>query len=66
MNDPHTTILDAFFWHFVDQGDPLQSTPLFTGVHEGEPLVELVASQFALSREEAASVIEAAQQEVAL
>ena len=40
-NDPYTRILDAYFWHFVDQGNVPHDTPLFCGTHEGDSLVGL-------------------------
>ena len=65
-NDPHTRILDAYFWHFVDRGDAPQATPLFTGIHEGESLSLVIAREFDLSPHEAESAIEIARKEVAL
>ena len=38
MNDPHETVLEKYFWDFVDRGDAPADTPLFTGIHDGEPL----------------------------
>ena len=65
-NSPHTRILDAYFWLFVDRGDSPQATPLFTGIHEGESLSLVVAREFDLSPREAESAIEIAREEVAL
>jgi hypothetical protein len=65
-NSPHTRILDAYFWPFVDRGDSPQATPLFTGIHQGESLSLVVAREFDLSPREAESAIEIAREEVAL
>jgi hypothetical protein len=65
-NSPHTRILDAYFWPFVDRGDSPQATPLFTGVHEGESLSLVIAREFELSPREAESAIEIAREEVSL
>ena len=37
-NDPTDQLLDAYFWHFVDRGDALEDTPLFTGIQDGDAL----------------------------
>ena len=37
MNDPHDSVLARYFWDFVDRGDAPADTPLFAGVHKGEP-----------------------------
>jgi hypothetical protein len=58
--------LDAYFWHFVDCGDAPRTTPLFTGIHQGEELSVVIARQFDLARHEAESAIEIARREVAL
>ena len=65
-NSPHTRILDAYFWHFVDRGDSPRATPLFTGIYEGESLSLVIAREFELSLHEAESAIEIARKEVAL
>jgi len=31
MNDAHDSILQRYFWDFVDGGDAIADTPLFTG-----------------------------------
>ena len=36
MNDPHDSILERYFWDFVDRGDAPADTPLFTGIQGGE------------------------------
>jgi hypothetical protein len=65
-NDPHTPVLDAYFWHFVDQGYPSATTPLFTGIYEGDSLARVMAQQFYLNLQEAEPAIELARKEVAL
>ena len=66
MNDAHETVLQKYFWDFVDRGDATADTPLFTGIHEGEPLSDVIARRFQLTLDEAEAAIEAARQEVAL
>ena len=65
-NSPHTRVLEAYFWLFVDRGDSPRATPLFTGIHEGESLSLVIAREFALPVHEAESAIEIARREVAL
>jgi hypothetical protein len=50
----------------VDQGDAPPDTPLFIGIHNGEPLAAVVAREFSLMPYEAESAIEIARKEVAL
>ena len=66
MNDAHETILQRYFWDFVDRGDAPADTPLFTGIHCGETLGGVIAREFGLTSHEAESAIEVARQEVAL
>ena len=66
MNDPHETVLQKYFWDFVDRGDATADTPLFTGIHGGEPLSAVIAREFGLPPDEAESAIEIARKEVAL
>ena len=66
MNDPHDTILERYFWDFVDRGDAPADTPLFTGIHGGEPLAAVIAREFGLAPHEAESAIDIARKEVAL
>ena len=65
-NDPHTQILDSYFWHFVDRGDAPADTPLFIGIHGGEQLPAVIAREFGLPADEAESAIEITRKEVAL
>ena len=65
-NDPHDSVLDDYFWDFVDRGDAPADTPLFTGIQGGEPLAVIIAREFGLPPHEAESAIEIARKEVAL
>jgi hypothetical protein len=62
----HRAILETYFFEWIDRGIGADETPLFTLRHGDEPLLDAVARQFRLSREDAQHVIEAARQEVAL
>ena len=66
MNDAHETVLQKYFWDFVDRGDAPADTPLFTGIYGGEPLPAVNAREFGLPPDEAESAIEIARKEVAL
>ena len=66
MNDAHETVLQKYFWDFVDRGNATAYTPLFTGIHGGEPLPAVIAREFGLPPDEAESAIEIARKEVAL
>ena len=43
MNDIHATILETFFFGYIDRNIGADETPLFTGTHEGEPLSGVIA-----------------------
>ena len=66
MNDAHETILQRYFWDFVDRGTTPADTLLFTGLKDGEPLPTIIAREFGLSPQEAESAVEIARKEVAL
>ena len=66
MNDIHATILETFFFGYIDRNIGADETPLFTRTHEGEPLSDVIARRFQLTQDEAEAAIEAARQEVAL
>jgi hypothetical protein len=66
VNDPHGSILERYFWDFVDRGDAPADTPLFAGIHNGEPLAAIIAREFGLMPREAESAIDIARKEVAL
>ena len=56
----------SIFFTFIDRGVAPEAAPIFTGIHEGESLCGIVASQFRLSAQEAEAAIESARREVAL
>lgn len=66
MNDPHPSILEFYFFAFVDEGTTPDQTPLFTGSYRGRPLAGFIARDFGLSPEEAETALEIARKEVEL
>jgi hypothetical protein len=64
--DTYTTILERYFFGYIDREIAADDTPLFTGNLDGEPLAAAVARNFSLSPQEAEAALEAARQEVAL
>jgi hypothetical protein len=66
MNDAHDCILQRYFWDFVDRGHAPADTPLFTGIHGGEPLAMVIVRESGLAPHEAESAVEIARKEVAL
>jgi hypothetical protein len=66
MNDSHDSILEKYFWDFVDRGIAPADTPLFTGIQDGELLAAIIAREFGLPSHEAESAIDIARKEVAL
>lgn len=64
--DPHTFILETYFFHYIDRGVGADETPLFTQKLDGQPLAETVAETFALPSQEAEEAIRQAREEVAL
>lgn len=66
ITDLHTTILETYFFAYIDRRIGADETPLFTLTLEGEPLFAVVAREFRLSPEEAQAALEAARQEVRL
>lgn len=66
MNSLHTSLLDAYFWAYIDAGTVPEQTPLLLGAHHGAPLAEIIAADYGVSPLEAEEAIEAACQEVAL
>lgn len=65
-NDPHISILETYFFGYIDRGIGADETPLFTRSFDGNPLSGIVAEQFELSAQNAEAVIDMARQEVAL
>ena len=66
MTDIHATILETFFFCYIDRNIGADETPLFNRTHEGEPLSDIIARRFQLTQHAAEAAIEAARQEVAL
>ena len=64
--DTHTTLLERYFFRYIDRQIAADETPLFTGNLDGEPLATAVARDFSLSPQEAETALEAARQEVRL
>jgi len=64
--DPHTTILETYFFGYIDRGLGADDTPLFTRTFDGRPLASVVAERFHFALPEAEAAIDAARLEVAL
>lgn len=64
--DPHTSILENYFFGYIDRGIGADETPLFTRTLDGKPLSTVVAEEFELSPHYADAAIDMARQEVAL
>jgi hypothetical protein len=65
-HDPHTSILEIYFFGYIDRGIGADETPLFTRTFEEKPLSAAVAEQFQLSAACAEEAIDLARKEVAL
>jgi hypothetical protein len=66
MNNIHETILETFFFGYIERYIGADETPMFTRLHEGEALSDVIARQFQLTQDEAEATVEAARREVAL
>jgi hypothetical protein len=64
--DPHTNILETYFFGYIDRGIGADETPLFTRSLDGTPLSVVVAEKFDLPPHYAEAAIDMARQEVAL
>ncbi len=64
--DLQTTILEAYFFAYIDRGIGADETPLFTRELANEPLDAVVAREFGLSLTYAEAAIDMARIEVAL
>ena len=64
MNDIHTTILESYFFHYIDRRIGADETPLFTSALNGQPLSAVIAADYGLSSEDAEAAILAAREEV--
>ncbi len=65
-SDPHITILESYFFGYIDRGIGADETPLFTRTLDGQPLSDVIAEEFALPLHYAEAAIDMARQEVAL
>jgi hypothetical protein len=65
-NDPHTCILETYFFGYIDRGIGADETPLFTLTLDGKPLSGVVAKQYELPPHCAEAAIDMARMEVAL
>lgn len=65
-NDPHITIIESYFFSYIDRGMGADETPLFTQTLDGKPLSGIIAQEFALPLRDAEAAIDLARQEVAL
>lgn len=64
--DLHTTILETYFFSYIDRRIDADETPLFTRTLDGEPLAVVIAQAFNLPSAYAEAAIDLARQEVAL
>ncbi|HRJ73815.1 MAG TPA: hypothetical protein PLS03_16450 [Terrimicrobiaceae bacterium] len=64
--DPHTNILETYFFVYIDRGIGADETPLFTRTLDGQPLSSVIAEELALPLHYAEAAIDMARQEVAL
>jgi hypothetical protein len=64
ITDPHTAILETYFFDYIDRRIGADETPLFTLTFHGEALSVVVVREFQLSPQEADAALEAARQEV--
>ncbi|MBN8708128.1 MAG: hypothetical protein J0I10_02035 [Verrucomicrobia bacterium] len=65
-SDPHYTILETYFFGYIDRGVGADETPLFTCRLDERPLAVAVADEFQISPTSAEEAIDLAQREVAL
>jgi hypothetical protein len=48
-NDIHTTLLEIYFFGYIDRAIDVEEMPLFTRAYEEEPLSTVIAREFQLS-----------------
>jgi len=65
-SDPLITILESYFFGYIDRGIGADETPLFTRTLNGQPLSGIIAEEFVLPLHYAEAAIDMARQEVAL
>lgn len=64
--NPHETILETYFFGYIDRGVGADETPLFTCTFEGRPLAAALAEKLEISIPSAEEAISLAREEVAL
>ena len=64
--DIHISIIETYFFGYIDRGIGADETPLFTRTLDGKPLAAAVAERFELPPHYAEAAIDMARQEVAL
>lgn len=62
----HTSILETYFFDYIDRRIGADETPLFTRELNGKPLCNVIAEEFKLPLHDAEAAIVLARQEVAL
>ncbi len=65
-DDPYTSILENYFFGYIDRGIGADETPLFTRTLNGKPLSTVIADELDLPPHYAEAAIDMARQEVAL
>lgn len=65
-DDPHTTILETYFFGYIDRGIGADETPLFTQKLDGQSLAQVIAEELNIAPHYAEAAIDMARQEVAL
>jgi len=62
--NPHTKILETYFFGYIDRGIGADETPLFTRTLDGKPLSDVIAEEFELPLSHAEAALDMARQEV--
>jgi hypothetical protein len=65
-SDPHLTIIESYFFSYIDRGIGADETPLFTRTLGDKPLSAVIAERFDLPMHYAEAAIDMARHEVAL
>lgn len=63
-SNPHSTILETYFFDYIDRGIGADATPLFTLILDGRPLAGVIAETLQIRADQAGAAIESARQEV--
>ncbi len=64
--EPHITIIETYFFGYIDRGIGADETPLYTRTFDGKPLSTVIAEKFELPLHYAEAAIDMARHEVAL